>query len=130
MKRLILIISVALLAISMNAQTNGSMIFSTAQSKYQTMETAGTIMTAIGGVAIFTGNFFFWKTYNNPDEENPGAKARKYKDIIIGGIGVIAAGIPLWAIGKSKLRRIEIEARLVNFRGYANAGGLGIKIRF
>jgi len=130
MKQLIFSLSVALLTITLNAQTNSSMIFSAAQSKYQKMETAGTILTAIGGVAVFTGNLFYRKIYNDPDEENPGTKARKYKDIVFGGIGVMAVGIPLWAMGKSKLRHIEIEARLVNFRGYTNASGLGIKVSF
>jgi hypothetical protein len=130
MKQLILFISIVLLTISLNAQTNSSMIFSDAHSKYQKMETAGTIMSAIGGVAVFTGTLFYRKIYNDQDEENPGTKARIYKDIIIGGIGVMAVGIPLWAIGKSKLRHIEIEARVVNFKGYANASGLGISIRF
>jgi len=130
MKQLILAISVALITISLNAQTNSSMIFSSAQSKYQKMETAGTIISAIGGVAVFTGTLFYRKIYNDQDEENPGTKARIYKDIVIGGIGVMAVGIPLWAIGKSKLRHIEIEASLVNFKGYANASGFGLKIRF
>jgi hypothetical protein len=130
MKQLILSLAIALLTLSLNAQTNDAMIFSSAQSKYQKIETAGTILTAIGGVAVFTGNILYWKIYNDPNQEDPGAKAKKYKSMVLGGIGVMAVGIPLWAVGKSKLRHIEIEARLVNFRGYANANGLGINIRF
>jgi len=130
MKTIILFLTLAFITISANSQTKSSLIFSTAQDKYQKMETAGTILTAIGGVALFTGNILYWKVYNNPNQENPNAKAKKYGDIVIGGLGIMAVGIPLWAIGKANLRHIQIEARVVKFKGLASANGIGLKIRF
>jgi hypothetical protein len=81
MKTIILFLTLAFITISANSQTKSSLIFSTAQDKYQKMETTGTILTAIGGVALFTGNILYWKVYNNPNQENPNAKAKKYGDI-------------------------------------------------
>lgn len=130
MKTITLFLTLAFITISANSQTKGSVIFSTAQDKYQRMQTTGTILTAIGGVVVFTGNILYWKVYNNPDQENPDAKAKKYGGMILGGLGVMAVGIPLWAIGKSNLRHIQIEAQVVKFRGLASASGVGLKIRF
>ena len=130
MKTITLFLTLAFITISANSQTKGSVIFSTAQDKYQRMQTTGTILTAIGGVALFTGNILYWKVYNNPNQENPDAKAKKYGGMILGGLGVMAVGIPLWAIGKSNLRHIQIEAQVVKFKGLASASGIGLKIRF
>jgi hypothetical protein len=130
MKTIALLLTLAFITISANSQTKSSLIFSTAQDKYQKMQTTGTILTAIGGLAVFTGNILYWKVYNNPNQENPDAKAKKYGDIVIGGLGVMAVGIPLWAIGKAKLRHIEIEAQVVKFKSLASANGIGLKIRF
>jgi hypothetical protein len=49
---------------------------------------------------------------------------------MIGGLGLMAVGIPLWAIGKSKERHIRIDVELVKFKGLASANGIGLKIRF
>jgi len=130
MKTLTLFITLVLITISANSQTQSSLIFSTNQVKYQKLETTGIILTAIGGVTLFTGNILFWKVYNNPNQENPDTKAKKYGDIVLGGLGVMAVGIPLWAIGKSKLKHIQIEAQVVKFKGLASASGVGLKIRF
>jgi hypothetical protein len=130
MKTIALLLTLAFITFSANSQTKSSLIFSTAQDKYQKMQTTGTILTAIGGLAVFTGNILYWKVYNNPNQENPDAKAKKYGDIVIGGLGVMAVGIPLWAIGKAKLRHIQIEAQVVKFKSLASANGVGLKIRF
>jgi hypothetical protein len=130
MKTITLFLTLALITVSANSQTKGSVIFSTAQGKYQKMQTAGTILTAIGGVAVFTGNILYWKVYNNPNQENPDSKAKKYGSLVLGGLGVMAVGIPLWAIGKSNLRHIQIEAQVVRFKGLASASGAGLKISF
>jgi hypothetical protein len=130
MKTLILFLLSAILTVSINAQTKGAMIFGTAQNKYQKMEIAGTVLTTIGGVALFTGNFLYWKEYNDRTNESPEPNTKTYRGMMIGGIGLLAVGIPLLTIGKTKLRRIEIEARLVRFKGFASADGLGLKIRF
>jgi hypothetical protein len=130
MKTIALFFTLVFITISANSQTKSSLIFSTAQDKYQKMQTTGTILTAIGGLAVFTGNILYWKVYNNPNQENPDAKAKKYGNIVLGGLGVMAVGIPLWAIGKSKLRHIQIEAQVVKFKGLASASGVGLKVRF
>jgi len=49
---------------------------------------------------------------------------------MIGGLGLMSVGIPLWAIGKSKERHIRIDAELVKFKGLASANGIGVKIDF
>jgi hypothetical protein len=49
---------------------------------------------------------------------------------MIGGLGLMSVGIPLWAIGKSKERHIRIDAELVKFKGLASANGVGLIIRF
>jgi hypothetical protein len=130
MKTLFLFLLPAILSVSVNGQTKGAMIFGAAQNKYQTMERAGTVLTAIGGAALFTGNILYWKEFNNRNNESPEPRTKTYKSIMIGGIGLIAIGIPLLTIGKTKLRHIEIEARLVQFKGLASANGLGLKVRF
>jgi hypothetical protein len=42
----------------------------------------------------------------------------------------MSAGIPLWAIGKTRERYLKIEAKLVKFEGFASVNGIGLKIRF
>jgi hypothetical protein len=130
MKTITLFLTLAFITISANSQTKSSLVFSTAQDKYQKMQTTGIILTAIGGVALFTGNILYWKVYNNPNEVSPDTKAKKYGGIVLGGLGVMAVGIPLWAIGKSNLKHIQIEAQVVRFKGLASASGVGLKIRF
>lgn len=130
MKSLILFLLLPIFTVSLNAQTKGTLIFGTAQNKYQKMERTGTVLSAIGGVALFTGNILYWKAYNDRDNESPQPKTKTYGGIMIGGIGLLAVGIPLLTIGKTKLRHIEIEARLVQFKGLASGSGIGLKVRF
>jgi hypothetical protein len=130
MKTLFLFLLTAIFTVSLDAQTKGTMIFGTAQNKYQKMERTGTVLTAIGGVALFTGNILYWKAYNDRNNEIPESKTKAYRGIMIGGIGLMAVGIPLLTIGKTKLRHIEIQARLVQFKGLASANGLGLRVRF
>jgi hypothetical protein len=49
---------------------------------------------------------------------------------MLGGLGLIAAGIPLWSVGKANERHITIEATMVRFREYASVNGAGIRITF
>ena len=53
-----------------------------------------------------------------------------YRDVMIGGLGLLAIGIPVWSAGKANERHIRIDAELVRFKGFASANGFGIKIRF
>jgi hypothetical protein len=130
MKILFLFLLPAILSVSLNAQSKGTMIFGTAQNKYQKMERTGTIITAVGGVALFTGNILYWKAFNDRNNESPEPKTKTYSAMMIGGIGLLAVGIPLLAIGKTNLRHIEIEARLVQFKGLASANGIGVNVKF
>ena len=131
MKKLILIFLVAILTIQINAQSKGSIIYGDAVTKYKKMEITGTVLTAIGGAVFFTGNVLYWKAYNNHSIDEPVvSKIGTYKGIIYGGLGLMAVGIPVWSIAKSKERHISIDAQLVKFRGLASATGVGFKIRF
>jgi hypothetical protein len=131
MKKPILVILLVIVTVSMNAQTEKSLIFGNAVAKYKKMETAGVVITVIGGVALFTGNILYWKTYNDyRNNEPPKDKVNTFSNIMLGGIGLMAVGIPLWAIGKTKEKHITIEAELVKFKGLVSANGIGIKIRF
>lgn len=95
------------------------------------MEKAGTVLTVLGGATLFTGNYLYWKTYNHRDIEEPNvSKANTYRNIMFGGLGLMAVGIPLWTFGRVKERHITIEARIVKFNGYISANGAGFKVRF
>ncbi len=130
MKKLCLVIFITILSVSLNAQTGNSLIFGKALVKYQHMEKAGTVLTILGGATLFTGNVLYWKVYNHPNGETPATKAVTYRNIMFGGLGLMAVGIPLWSIGRTKERRITIEARIVRFNGYVSANGAGMVVRF
>ncbi len=131
MKTLLLVLVISILSISLIAQTNNSLVFGKAIVKYQNMEKAGTVLTVLGGATLFTGNYLYWKTYNHRDIEEPNVgKANTYLNIMFGGLGLMAVGIPLWTFGRVKERHITIEARIVKFNGYISANGAGFKVRF
>ena len=93
------------------------------------MVRAGTILTAIGGAALFTGNIMYWKAYNH--DSNPAEnKVKTSRTIMLGGLGFMAVGIPLWTTGKMKERQIRIEAQLIKFKGYSSANGVGLVLKF
>jgi hypothetical protein len=131
MRMFILALLLGIITFSANAQSENSLIYKNAISKYSQMERTGMALTIIGGATLFTGNVLYWKTFNNQTNGQPNEnKADKYRKIMIGGLGIMAVAIPLWAINKSKERHIQIEARLVNFKGLASANGIGFNIRF
>jgi hypothetical protein len=131
MKTLILVLLLTIFTFSINAQGRSSTLYVDALKRDKNMERIGTALTIIGGLALFTGNILYWKIYNDSGNNEPQKdKVKRYGDIMIGGIGLMAVGIPLWAIGKSKERHIQIEAELVKFKGLASANGIGLKIRF
>jgi hypothetical protein len=102
-----------------------------AYNRDKKMERIGTALTVIGGVTLFVGNVLYWKVYNEGANGEPsGNKVNTYRGVMIGGLGLMAVGIPLWAIGKSKERHIRIDVELVKFKGLASANGIGLKIRF
>jgi hypothetical protein len=131
MKTLILVLLLSLFTFSINAQGRSSTLYVDALKRDKNMERIGTALTVIGGVTLFIGNILYWKVYNDKgNSESPKDKVDTYRHIMIGGIGLMAIGIPLWAIGKSKERHIKIEAEVVKFKGLASANGIGLKIRF
>jgi len=131
MKAFILGLLLLTISISGNAQSKNSLIYGDAVAKYKKMEITGTVLTVIGGLTFFTGNFLYWKSYNSQTEgdvqEN---KVKNSRNMMFAGIGIMAVGIPLWAVAKSKERHITIEAELVKYKELAFANGFGIKIRF
>lgn len=131
MKTLYLVILITFLTVTSNAQSGNSLVFGKAIVKYQNMEKAGTVITVLGGAALFTGNYLYWKAYNHRDIEEPSSsKVNTYRNIMFGGLGLMAVGIPLWTYGRVKERHITIEARIVRFNGYVSATGAGLKVRF
>jgi len=131
MKAFILVILFVTISVSGNAQSKNSLIYGDAVAKYKKMEITGTVLMVVGGVTFFTGNFLYWKSYNGQNEGDVQLnKVKNSRNLIIAGIGIIAVGVPLWAIAKSKERHITIEAELVKYKGLYFANGIGIKIRF
>jgi hypothetical protein len=131
MKNLILVLLLTIFTFSVKAQSKSSLIFEDALGKDKKMERIGTALTVIGGVTFFVGNLLYWKVYNDSANGEPsGDKVNTYRGVMIGGLGLLAVGIPLWAIGKSKERHIKIEAELFKFKGLASVNGVGLKIRF
>jgi len=119
----------AIFSLSVNAQSKSTVIFGDALLKDKRMERIGTILTVVGGATLFTGNILYWKSFNS-NEEPQGNKVKSYRDVMFAGAGLMAVGIPLWAIGKSRERHIRIEAELVKFKGFSSATGIGLKILF
>ena len=130
-KLIIPLLLITLLPFSVNAQSKSSVIFGEALLKDKRMERIGTVLTVVGSATLFTGNILYWKSYNDNGNNGPDAvKIRNAGHIMLAGIGIMAIGIPLWAIGKSRERHIRIEAEMVNFKGFASANGFGLKIYF
>jgi hypothetical protein len=128
-KSSITLLFLAIFSFSVNAQSKSTVIFGDALLKDKRMEKIGTVLTVVGGATLFTGNILYWKSFNS-NEEPQGNKVRSYRDVMFAGAGLMAVGIPLWAIGKSRERHIRIEAELVKFKGFASANGIGLKIHF
>ena len=127
----ILILLIVICSVSANAQSKSTLIYGDALIRDKRMEGIGTVLTVVGGVTLFTGNILYRKAYNDHTNGEPQeSKVRSSRDVMFVGIGLMAVGIPLWAIGKSKERHIKIEAELVKFKGLASANGIGLKIKF
>lgn len=131
MKKLIFFLLISIFTFQANAQSKNTLIFSNALEKDKKMQRAGTALMIIGGATFFTGNILYRKVYNDySNGEPPENKVNTYKYVMFGGLGVMAVGIPLWAIGTIKERQIRLDAQLVKFNGTASIYGMGIKIRF
>ena len=131
MKRIVSICFLMFFVFSGNAQSKGPLIYGDAQMKNKRMQKAGTALTIIGGVTLFAGNVMYWKVYNDDGtSESEEDKVDKSVNVMLGGLGLMAVGIPLFTIGKTREKDIRIEARVDSFRGTASIKGIGVKIRF
>lgn len=131
MKGLILICLLAFFVLSVNAQQKSPLVFGDALVKGKKMQRTGTVLTAIGGVTLFAGNIMYWKIYNDDgSSESQEDKVNTSVNVMLGGLGLMAVGIPLLVIGKTKERNIKIEARVSNYKGSPSINGIGLKIRF
>lgn len=132
MKRILSIFFFLFFVLSVNSQTKSPLTFGDALSRNRKMQSAGTVLTVVGGVTLFAGNLMYWKMYNeNNDNNEPSQdKVDTSVHLMLGGLGLMAVGIPLLTIGKMKERNIKIEARLYNFKGQASVQGIGLKIKF
>ena len=130
MKRIISMTLFVFFVLSVGAQTNSPIVFGDALAKDKKMQTAGTILTAIGGMTLFAGNIMYWKIYNDGNGESKEDKVDTSVHVMLGGLGLMAVGIPLLVIGRTNERNILIEATLINYKGSATINGIGLKIRF
>jgi hypothetical protein len=132
MKRILSIFFFLFFALSVNSQTKSPLTFGDALAKNRKMQITGTVLTVVGGVTLFAGNLMYWKMYNENNNNNEPSqdKVDTSVHLMLGGLGLMAVGIPLLTIGKMKERNIKIEARLDNIKGHASIQGIGLKIKF
>jgi hypothetical protein len=132
MKSLILVCLLAIFTFSINAQSRQPLNqeqLNHSLTKAENFKRTGAVLTVIGGVAAVTGTVLYWKIYDNyGNREPPSGKVKAYAYTMLGGLGLTAAGIPLWIIGGAKTRHIEAE--LVRFNGSASVNGIGFKFKF
>ena|SRR5664280_328951 len=130
MKKIIFVLLLTGFAFSVFAQSKSTMVFGEAIIKDKRMERIGTILTVAGSGTLFAGNILYWRMYNDNGNRESSGDTVAARTLMMGGLGLMAVGIPLWAIGKTKERHIKIEAELVKFKGLASVNGIGLKIRF
>jgi hypothetical protein len=130
MKKLIFVLSLIIFQLSGYGQSKSTLIFGESIVKDKRMERIGTVLTVVGSGTLFAGNILYWRMFNDSGNiESSGSKVAA-RTLIIGGLGLMAVGIPLWAIGKTRERHLKIEAKLVKFEGFASVNGIGFKISF
>ncbi len=131
MRKIFSICISVLFMLSVNAQSKKPLIYSDALARDKKMQISGAVLTVIGGVTFFAGNIMYRNAYNGDSSQDTNEEnADKSVRVMLGGLGIMAVGIPLFTIGKKNERRIRIQARLVNFKGSASINGIGLKIRF
>lgn len=99
---------------------------------------AGMTLTFTGAVVEIAGIVLFANGVKKMDESEVGTgglltgTARTVGGLIVmaGGLGLMGSGIPIWAVGASKKKKIDLE--LIKFRspGSASAYGVGLRIYF
>ena len=129
MKTLLLALFLAVFTFSVTAQSKSPLTFGDALVRYKKMQRTGAVLSLLGGATFVAGNIMYWKVYNDyRDSEPPENQVKAYNRAMIGGIGIMSVGIPLWAVGKVKQRHIEIA--LIKFKGPELVSGIGLSIRF
>jgi len=129
MKKLITICFFVFFVLSLNAQSKNSLVFGDAVGKYKKMQKTGAVLSIIGGATFIAGNIMYRKIYNDFGiNEPPGDRVKTYRQVMLGGVGLLAVGVPIWTIGRVKERHIEIG--LVRFNRLTSVNGIGLKISF
>jgi hypothetical protein len=131
MNKIILIFFIVLSEYALNAQSKNTLIFGNALAKDKKMQTAGTVLTIIGGATLFAGNIMYYKIYDDYGNTYPPKdKLNTSCYIMTGGVGLMAIGVPLWIIGVTRERKITLEAQLIKLNGTASINGIGLKLKF
>lgn len=109
-----------------------------AQEKAKSKINLGITLTFTGVVAEIAGIAVYSKGLKELDESEFGTgeiwsgfgDASAGLIVMFGGLGLMGTGIPFWAVGVSKKKKIDLE--LIKFRspGSASAYGVGFKIYF
>ncbi len=99
---------------------------------------AGMTLTFTGAVVEIAGIVIFANGLKKMDESEFGtgdlitSSAKTVGGLIAmaGGMGLLGSGIPIWAVGASKKKKIDLEIMKFKTPGEASAYGVGLKIRF
>ena len=140
MKGLISICFMVFLTIMCNAQENTKPKYSelnqdqlnVALKRAKNTATTGIILTSVGAVVASIGMVTAanegvkWIEGENSDENTVTAGASA---MIVGGITTLI-GIPVWIVGASKKKNIQIELAKFRTPGSVSINGIGLKIRF
>jgi hypothetical protein len=89
------------------------------------------VVTGIIGVVTYSKGVKDLGLENDYDEfGNNAGKAITGLFVTLGGLGLMGAGIPIWATGAHKKNKIELELVRFKSQGSASINGIGLKIRF
>ncbi len=131
MKTIIAVLLLAILSLSSRAQQQSSMVYSNALKKTMKLQKAGTVLTIVGGLTLFTGSYMYHRAYDKAGSESVSQKKTDTaRNFIYGGLGCLAVGVPVLTIGRTKERHLRIEAGIIKMPNEYYAGGIGLKFRF
>lgn len=99
---------------------------------------AGMTLTFSGVVVEIAGIVIFSNGLKKMDESEFGtgdlftSSAKTVGGLVVmaGGLGLMGVGIPFWAVGVSKKKKIDLELIKFSSPGSASAYGIGFKINF
>jgi hypothetical protein len=90
--------------------------------------TTGKILT-IGGACFFAGGYtLLLKSFDAEDWANGLTKGFTGGIMLAGGAIATGVGVPIWIVGSSRKR--DIELTLVKFKGSASITGVGLTVNF